>query len=210
MSMICWLLRVSPKQILAMRANPDLAADLALFAQNEQQTAKLAELMSRMPPERRKAFENTALFEDPTVAGARTRLESIGPFEQALDLEKSWHILHYLFTGEIGPSTPPADALLSGEELGRDMGYGSARLLSPAQVGDFARFLGQKEIADLRTRVNYGELMQARVYGLPMGQGSETQFEEELRAEVAGYFPLLRDYVSQSSGKGCGLLTWIS
>jgi hypothetical protein len=33
------------------------------------------------------------------------------------------------------------------------------------------------------------------VYSMPMGRGSDFQYEEGLRAEVAHYFPLLRDYV---------------
>jgi hypothetical protein len=48
------------------------------------------------------------------------------------------------------------------------------------------------------------------VYSMPMGRGSDFQYEEGLRAEVAHYFPLLRDYVDAMSEKKDGLLIWVS
>src|ERR1700689_1929746 len=109
MSMMCWMLGVSPAQIAALRANPSRASDLAGLAQDEQMQARRAAAMSRLPPEKREAAEARdrdlmaripeAKEAETRKAAARARLEPIGPFEQALDLEKSWHILHYLFTG---------------------------------------------------------------------------------------------------------------
>jgi hypothetical protein len=43
-----------------------------------------------------------------------------------------------------------------------------------------------------------------------MGPGTVAEYEAELRAELASYFPALCDYVSNMSSKGNGLLTWIS
>ena len=41
-------------------------------------------------------------------------------------------------------------------------------------------------------------------------RGSEREFESELRAEVAAYFPRLRDYVAKMAEKQYGLLIWLS
>jgi hypothetical protein len=41
-------------------------------------------------------------------------------------------------------------------------------------------------------------------------KGSEPEFESELRAEVAAYFPRLRDYVAKMAEKQYGLLIWLS
>jgi hypothetical protein len=105
MSMICWVLGLSPAQIGALRATPALARDLGAVARDEQQKGLLAERMSRMSPERREAAaaRQRAILEqmperkeaEARVAALRARLEPIGPFEPALDLQKSWHLLHY-------------------------------------------------------------------------------------------------------------------
>ena len=45
----------------------------------------------------------------------------------ALELDKSWHVLHFLFTGHPSHGPMPAAALLSGgREIGDDLGYGPA------------------------------------------------------------------------------------
>jgi hypothetical protein len=220
MSMMCWMLGLSPAQIAALRANPSLAGDLAGLAQDEQLQARRAAVMSRLPPEKREAAEARyrALMEripdakeaEARKAAARARLEPMGPFEQALDLAKSWHILHYLFTGHIDDAKAPGDALLTGEELGDDVGYGPARLHDEKETQDFARFLNALDVARLQERLNYKEMSRVGVYSMPMGPGSDAEFEAELRAEVGVYFPRLRDYVGRMAEKQDGLLIWLS
>jgi Domain of unknown function (DUF1877) len=218
MSMICWMLGLSRTQITALRANPSLASDLAGLAQDEQFQARRAAVMSQLPPEKREAAEARyrALMErmpkeaEARKAAARTRLEPIGPFEQALDLEKSWHILHYLFTGQVDDAQAPGDALLTGEELGDDVGYGPPRLHDENETRDFARFLSALDVARLQERLNYREMLGARVYSMPMGPRSDAEFEAELRAEVRVYFPRLREYVVRMAAKQDGLLIWLS
>jgi hypothetical protein len=143
-------------------------------------------------------------------AEARARLERIGPFQQALDLEKSWHILHYLFTGHIDAAKAPGDALLTGEELGEDLGYGAPRLHDEKETRDFARFLQTLDVTRLQERVNFRAMLRAGVYSMPMGSGSDGEYEGEFRAEVASYFPRLRDYVAKAAEKQDGLLIWLS
>jgi hypothetical protein len=219
MSMICWMLGLSPTQITALRTNPSLASDLARVAQDEQSQARLAAAMSRMPPEKRAEAEAQyrasieripgAKEAEARAAEAHARLGKIGPFEQALDLEKSWHILHYLFTGHIDGSKAPGDALLAGEELGDDLGYGPARLHTEEETQGFARFLEPLDVARLHERVNYREMSRIGVYSMPMGPGSDAEHENELRAEVASYFPQLREYVVKMAAKKSGLLIWL-
>jgi hypothetical protein len=155
MSLICWVLGVTPAQIGALRAMPSLASNLVLVAQEDHFKARFDEAVKRMSPEQRKQFEtNRAKFEaDPAAkeaqarhTEARERIVGLGPFEQAVSLEKSWHILHYLFTGHVGPSSAPGDLLLTGEDLGDDVGYGPPRLHDETTTRDFSRFL---EIQDL-------------------------------------------------------------
>jgi hypothetical protein len=130
-----------------------------------------------------------------------TRLEQFRPLEEALGLEKSWHMLHYLFTGHVDPAKTPGAALLTGEGMGENLGYGPARLQHQKETLDFARFLNTLDLAGLQERVNYREMLRIGVYAMPRGLGSDAEFEAELRAEVAFYFPRLRDYVIKMADK---------
>lgn len=210
MSMICWVQVLSPDHIAALRRTPSLASDLARVAQDDQQRGRLAVAISRMPVDKRAAAEALYRASEERNAEARTRLERIGPFEPPLDLEKSWHILHYLFTGHVDASRAPGDALLTGEELGEDVGYGPARLHDDRETSEFARFLETLKAAELQQRVNYREMSRIGVYSMPMGRDSDAEYEGELRAEVASYFPRLRDYVVKAAKQQDGLLIWLS
>ena len=195
MSMICSLLGISPAQIAALRATPSLASDLA-------KVTLLDEMTKTMPPEKREAFQLQ-------MKEARARLAAIGPFEQALGIEKSWHMLHYLFTGHVDASDAPGNALLTGQALGEDLGYGLARLHDASSTRAFGQFLATVDAKRLQARVNLQEMTRLRVYGMPQGPGSAAQYESELRAEIAQYFPPLRDYVGQMAAKKYGLLMWV-
>ena len=210
MSMICWVQVLSPDHIAALRRTPSLASDLARVAQDDQQRGRLAVAISRMPVDKRAAAEALYRASEERNAEARTRLERIGPFEPPLDLEKSWHMLHYLFTGHIDASRAPGDALLSGKPLGDDVGYGPPRLHDENETRNFAEFLERVDAATLQERVNYREMSRAGVYSMPMGQGSDADYEGELRTEVAAYFPRLRDYVVKAAEGKDGLLIWLS
>ena len=63
------------------------------------------------------------------------------------------------------------------------------------EVADFASFLNALDTGRLQARVNYREMSDVGVYGMPMGPGQEAEYEAELRAEV--YFPRRRDYVAE-------------
>jgi uncharacterized protein DUF1877 len=219
MSMMCWVLGLSPAQIGALRATPSLASDLTRVAENNEARVQRDEMIKRMSPEqrsaaeaRRREFEATPIVREALVriAEARARVAGIGPFESALDLEKSWHMLHYLFTGHVDDSNAPGNALLTGESIGGDVGYGPARLHDETATREFARFLETLDVARLQARVNLREMTRLRVYAMPMGPGSDAEYEGELRTEVAHYVPLLRDYVARMSEKRYGLLTWVS
>jgi hypothetical protein len=83
-----------------------------------------------------------------------------------LDLGKSWHALHYLLTGtawEIGETAAGA-AILGGDEIGDDGGYGPARLLRPEAVRTVAAALDVLNVQTLRTRFDPDALAAAEIY----------------------------------------------
>jgi hypothetical protein len=59
-----------------------------------------------------------------------------------VDVDKSWHAIHFMLAGSAEEgSTPEAQAVLGGEAVGEDAGYGPARLMSPEEVDAVARAL---------------------------------------------------------------------
>jgi len=219
MSMIGWVQALSSAQIAALRAKPSRAEALAFTAEEANRAATLDEVLNGMPPEQREAAQarRRAQAETPGAKALeaqrvkmRAEIDPFGPFEPAVDLEKSWHMLHYLFTGHVDEANAPGNALLTGEEIGGDVGYGPCRLHDVAATAVFAEFLTSLDVARLQARVNYRAMSQMQVYAMPRGRGSDAEFEGELRTEVGFYFPRLRDYVAATAARHGGLLIWIS
>jgi hypothetical protein len=85
--------------------------------------------------------------------------------EPELDLDKSWHGIHYLLTGtawEIGPGA--GEAILGGEPIGADNGYGPARLLSAESVRAISAALNALDVETLRARFDPGAMAAADIY----------------------------------------------
>lgn len=222
MGMVCNLLDVSPAQMRALHATPSLVKDLVSVAESDSRDASFTEMMSRLPPDRRQAAEErkAALKQQPAfkaanaeVDAARTRLATFLPIERPLDLDKSWHILHYVLSGRTGfeGADGPGEALLGGNDIGPDLfGYGPARLLDVETTEKYAAFLRAQDESVLHTRINHGEMMRLRIYGVPWGAGNVPDFEAQMHEiDIGTYFPKLRDYVIAAAAKRNGLLVWI-
>ena len=53
--------------------------------------------------------------------------------QECVDLDKAWHGVHWLLTGSAEESSGPAsDAILGGEPVGEDLGYGPAQITATA------------------------------------------------------------------------------
>jgi len=62
--------------------------------------------------------------------------------EDFLDIDKSWHGIHFLLKGNEWGGTPPArDVILGGIAYGEDIGYGPARFLNIEEVINVDIFL---------------------------------------------------------------------
>jgi hypothetical protein len=201
MSMNCRLLSLSPAQVAALRSTPSLTQELVVVSEYELIGALYRRMQKSPPSDPRR---------DAMLAEAKAKLASLGAVEPPLGLEKSWHMLHYLFTGHTTPANAPGDALMSGEPVGDDVGYGPARLIDEAATVAFARFLDTQDVRRLQQRVSYSEMTRLQIYAMPMGGGTEAEFERELRDEVGHYFPALQAYVAKTSSRGHAMLTWIS
>lgn len=146
----------------------------------------------------------TALSKNP---GAKAQMQSHlpGPSKDGnqLCLHKSWHCLHYIFTGKSWDRAEPplGDAIMGGTELPdrrRVMGYGPARYLSATQVravaGALAGFPAEAKIAAFDPETAEKQ----RVY-VP---GHEKE-------ELLQYFSWLRDFYRDAAEKGSAVLLWV-
>lgn len=125
-----------------------------------------------------------------------------GPSEDGLSLEKSWHVLHYLLTGEADEASPPlGNAILGGKEIGDDLGYGPARFLTPQQVREVAAALALISKNDLAARFDLKAMKAARIY--PVKDESELGLAEH-------YFEQLSRYYAGASAAGNAMLLWVA
>jgi hypothetical protein len=122
---------------------------------------------------------------------------------QELDLHKSWHCLHFMFTGKAEGSdgTALGDAILGGSEIGgedADLGYGPPRALSPAQVRNVAAALAEFPIEKKASEFDFQAAEKAEIYVARHGT-------EELKE----YFGQLRSFYEDAARKGNAVLLWI-
>lgn len=83
-----------------------------------------------------------------------------------LDLDKAWHAVHFLLTGNAeGGSGPEAFLLEGGLTIGDvDVGYGPARAFSAAEVKAISKRLGQMSPEAMRQKFDHAALEAADIY----------------------------------------------
>jgi hypothetical protein len=88
------------------------------------------------------------------------------PSDRELDLEKSWHGLHYLFTGTAWEGDLPGSFLVKGgEDIGDEDGeWGFVRALTPAQVREIAGFLASLSPLELKRRFDAQRMAALEIY----------------------------------------------
>jgi hypothetical protein len=124
---------------------------------------------------RRDAETARALCEDPD--GVEELLEADDA--TSVDVDKAWHAIHWLLTGS-DDATPAvvSAAILGGEPVGDDVGYGPARILSPSDVGAVAAALRELDAPTLRGRMDGPAMTEAGIY--PMIWDEDDVFDEYL------------------------------
>ena len=120
-----------------------------------------------------------------------------------LDLHKSWHCLHFMFTGKVEGSdgTALGNSLLGGQEIGgdeADMGYGPPRALSPGQVRSVAAALAEFPIDKKAQEFDAAAADKAGIYVAQHEAG-----------ELKEYFGQLRSFYEDAARKGNAVLLWI-
>jgi hypothetical protein len=123
------------------------------------------------------------------------------PNEDGLSLEKSWHVLHYLLTGEAEEAPPPlGNAILGGTKIGDELDYGPVRFLTPNQVREVATALASVTKEDLKQRFHLKAMMAANIF--PVRDKSELELAQD-------YFDDLSHCYTDAATSGDAMLLWI-
>lgn len=124
----------------------------------------------------------------------------------SIDIDKSWHGIHYLLTGQAeGGSGPEALAVFGGEEFGPEVGYGPARFLLPAQVAAIAEALSRLPPEALTKRFNSKDMTEKDIYLTPMWERDGTEALEY----ALEYYQQLPVFYRDAASRGDAVVQWL-
>jgi hypothetical protein len=133
-----------------------------------------------------------------------------GPFTartataDSVSLEKAWHGLHYLLTGEVDEADGPEAFLLAGGEVVGDDEDG-IRWFTPNETIDIDRALSAVSDNALWSRFDAARMEQLGIY-----PGIWDEDEDDLKDEYLTYFQELKQVVAAAAQSGRGLVVTIS
>jgi hypothetical protein len=126
---------------------------------------------------------------------------AFGEDPDVLTLDKSWHSLHYLLTGSAEPSDSALGrAILGGKEIGPDLGYGPARLLTPSEVQEVASALADVSSETLTERFDLDKMIASEIYAC--------RDEGELGLALE-YYGRLKPFYAESAARGSAILLYL-
>lgn len=128
----------------------------------------------------------------------------------ALQLDKTWHILHYLMGNgdEYQDLAFPRGFLLfpEAESVGDiDIGYGPAELYSPDQVRRIADFTDSLDPAEMKRRLNPAELSEAEIYPA-IWNSSDLDLESMWNDIYENYFLPMKAFLHETAERDLAIL----
>jgi hypothetical protein len=199
MSMICKYRTLSGDEARRARADEDYLMSLTAPVVDAETAAMTRKALERMP-----AGIRTLL----NLTGARMPKLDSEPVESGggpmLDIHKSWHGLHWLLCQSAwdGPE-PLRHAVLGGQEIGEDLGYGPARLVDAATVRAVAAALAGISNATLQQRFNPKAMAAAQIYAFDPA-------DTESRDDFLDAFERVKQFFGDAAGRGDSVLIWLT
>ena len=128
------------------------------------------------------------------------------PAGRHLDLDKSWHAIHFLLNGDKWEGSPPLfNAVLGGKPIGEvDVGYGPARSLGPEEVRDVADALDGIPAYQLLDKYDAEAMNEEEIY--PHGWSGN----EEEREYISSYFLALVTFFRRASQAGDAMVLYLN
>jgi len=123
------------------------------------------------------------------------------------DLDKSWHIVHYLLTGETGRAVGPLG--LIGDDLHPladiDLGLGKPNVISVAAVKAFVEAAQAMSDDDFLGRFKPNEMPTDELY---LGEVIARGDHDDMREYALENFHILRDFVAEAASNGEIVITY--
>jgi hypothetical protein len=144
-----------------------------------------------------------ALLEEPGAIEPYLRADEDG--RRTLDVDKAWHGIHFLLTGDAWDGEPPLDFIIGGgESIGDiDLGYGPARAFDSEAVRELARALAPITVEKLFERWDRGAIFEAELYGVdPDDRAGGVEY-------LGGHFERLKAFVGAAARDGLGLIVYL-
>ena len=190
MSMIGNLVRVSDAKLAQLHANPDsIESFLYPDSSNPNQPGFFARLFG-------------AKTENATTDSAPV------PESDQADLGKTWHAIHFLFTGTDWDGEFPNCFLVDGgTAIGDiDVGYGPARSFTPKQVDEINTFLQNTDDEELKSRLSFEKMKKLEIYPHVWDDDSiDSEWEY-----IQWGLETVRNFVSETSSKSMGLIVYLN
>lgn len=118
-----------------------------------------------------------------------------------VSLEKAWHGLHYLLTGETWEGHGPLAFLLAGGEQLRADEESPVRWFSPDEANEIHQALAAVSNNQLWSRFDADEMESRQIY-----PGIWDEPESDLKEEYVGYFEQLKQVVAAAAKSRQGLM----
>ena len=147
--------------------------------------------------------ELDTLLDDPESIEEFLRTDEEG--RRSLDVDKSWHGIHYLLTGDAWGGEPPLDFIVSGgESVGDvDLGYGPARAFDSEDVRDLARALAPITPEKLFERWDPAAIATAEIYAIQPDDDEEREY-------IGAYYVQLKEFVAAAARDGLGMIVYLT
>ncbi len=219
MSMICNFRRISSQIMERIKRNPSLIEALLSLDYEIEEIAlgdgvkipvpvSMKAYLEKAPPANRKTMinmlkRNAGVFRKmlDDKKKAKLILGDIDP-DDGMDIDKAWHGIHFLLTGETwGGKLPLSNTIMGGKEIGKDLGYGPAKYLTPKEVAEVASALLDVDADEIRSRFDLAEMNRKEIYAVTSEEDDEYIME---------YFTKLVDFYKIAAEKGDCMIIFIS
>jgi hypothetical protein len=123
-----------------------------------------------------------------------------------LDIDKTWHAIHFLLNGKTWEGAEPWFlVILGGTPIGEDVGYGPARYLEPEQVREVADALSTVDAAELARRFDPKAMEEADIYPSIWEQDQAEGLEY-----IQQYYPLLVKFYADAASRGDAAILFVN
>lgn len=146
-----------------------------------------------------------AAEDEPNLSSAIAPISS----EDAIDIDKTWHAVHFLFTGSDWEGDFPEGILVScGEPVGDvDVGYGPARSFSSTEVKRISAFLMSLDSNGLLSRFDPVKMAELKIYP---SIWKDSKHPDEDRTYIEDGVSSVIAFVTEAAQKDLALLVYIS